>query len=463
MAGLYYLLNQTDRLSKGFCYAWLFGVGKFGVGVSWVYVALQQYGDVAPPLATFFVMLFVGLLALITGLVGLAMQWPKDRRLDNSMHISRLAGCFYFAVVWVLYELIRTWLFTGFPILDAGYVTVGTWLDGFAPIFGVKGVSFVVAFVAAALVSGWHLLACAGGVLVLCSLAGLLSFTERGEARQIGIAQINISLNEKWSMATSGATFRIYEQLSQRMKAKDLVLWSEAAFVTTRPHLEEAFALVRASTGHRYIAGGYLEAANEQRYNSLLVYGEDSANYRKLRLVPFGERVPLESFLRPLLSGFVEVPHSSLDVSDSNSRSLNVAGLRLAAAICYEASFEFDTRDAVRQSDADAIVVVSEDAWFGDSLAPHQNFEMARMRAREHGRYVIRAANSGISGIVGPDGRLVAKAPQFQRTTLEGTVHTMRGATPFTRYGSLLLAMLLAAGFLTAVVLRGFEKRQVAR
>ena len=320
---------------------------------------------------------------------------------------------------------------------------IGTPFDGLAPIFGVKGVGMAMAFFAAALVSGWTGWIAAVLVAVLCAGLALIQFTEKVDPKEVGIVQVNIPLTDKWAMAQRGETFRIYSQLSHQLSPKDLVLWSEAAFATSRPFMLEALETVRGTSGHKYLASGYIESSDAQRFNSLLIAGADQANYRKLRLVPYGEYVPLRSLVNALL-GDDSVPYSDLSPGDHDERSLNVHGLKLAPAICYEASFENDVNRAVNESDADAILVVSEDAWFGDSFAPHQNFEMARMRAREHGRYVVRAANSGISGIVDPEGKVIARAEQFTRTTIDGQIFTMHGTTPFTRYGRWLLSLLLA-------------------
>jgi len=344
-------------------------------------------------------------------------------------------------------------------VLDAGYVLLATPFDGLAPILGVKGISFAMAFVAATLVSGWFMIAAGAVVLMLCAGLSFVDFTDRVEPREVGIVQVNIPLTEKFEMARRGETLRLYSRLTHELSPKDLVVWSEAAFATNQAYMRDALELVRGTSGHQYIASGYVEIADAQRFNSLLLSGYDHANYRKLRLVPFGEYVPLRSYIQPIL-GIANVPYSDLQVGGSGDRSLNVSGLKLAPAICYEASFERDVREAVLQSNADAFVVVSEDAWFGDSFAPHQNFEMARMRAREHGRYLIRAANSGISGIVGPDGEVIAQAEQFVRTTIEGQVFTMSGSTPYTKYGGITINALLIVGAIWYLINRLIGWRQ---
>lgn len=432
------------------------------MGASWIYVSIQQYGAVHWLAAGAFVALFVCLIALLTGLVGLATHIPEQSRKRYPTVDTALYRCCQFAFVWLAYEWLRSSLLTGFPALDAGYVLISTPFDGLAPILGVKGMSFALALLAATLVSGWVALTAGVAVIALCAGLALFDFTERLEPKQVGIVQVDIPLTEKFEMARRGETFSIYSRLTESLSPKDLVLWSEAAFATSQSIMLEALEITRAAAGHKYVATGYVESADEIRFNSLLISGDDHANYRKLRLVPFGEYVPFRSLLQPIL-GIASVPYSDLQVGERGDRSLNVAGLNLVPAICYEASFENDVRKAVRQTDADVIVVVSEDAWFGDSFAPHQNFEMARMRAREHGRYLVRAANSGISGIVAPDGEVIVQADQFVRTTLEGQIFTMSGRTPYTKYGAVLINGLLIFGMFLISVNRFIGWRQALR
>lgn len=397
--------------------------------MSWVYVSIQQYGNVPWYGAVVVVILFVALLGLLTGVLSVLVRASAMRIRPENPVSQRVVGCAMFALVWVFYEYVRTYLFTGLPILDAGYVLLDTPIEGIAPIFGVKAMSFVVAFVAASLISGWQNFAAAFVICTTCGLLGLIEFTKRLDSYAVGIAQANIPLTEKFEMARSGESFRIYSRLTHDLEPKNLVVWSEAVFALDQPQMVESLELARKTSKHDGIATGYIEYVDQVRFNSLLVSGAESSNYRKIRLVPLGEYVPFRSLFN-FFSG-VDVPHSDLSESDTAARTLQLGNLRIAPAICYEASFEGDVRSAVEESNADVILVVSEDAWFGDSLAPHQNFQMARMRALEHGRYLVRAANSGISGIVGPDGDVVVQAPQFKRTVIQGEIHTMVGSTPF--------------------------------
>lgn len=463
LSGLFLALIFAKTYRGAFFYGWLFGVTKFGVGASWIYVSIQQYGEVSPWSAGAIVGVFVLLISILTGFVGLAVRFSERSRPSSGVLSVGVWRCLQFALIWFTYEWLRSTVLTGFPVMDAGYALVGTAFDGLAPILGVKGVSFAMAFVAAGLCTGIGSLLAALVVVFLCYGLNTFTYVDRVDPRQVGIVQVNVPLTEKFQMARTGETFRIYEALTRSLPPQDLVLWSEAAFATRQQLMVDSLDRLRERTDHKYIASGYIEFADDGGpFNSLVVGGDEVANYRKLRLVPFGEYVPFEDIAREWLT-WISVPHSNLVESDTSNRDVSVPGLNLAAAICYEASFESDVHKAVRQARADAIVVVSEDAWFGNSLAPHQNFEMARMRAKEHGRYVIRAANSGISGIVAPDGSVIAQAEQFTRTAISAEIHTMQGNTPYTWLGPVVSYFFLGMALFVITVMRVIGSRQAAR
>ena len=460
MAALFLLLQNTQNLKSAFFFAWLFGLGKFGVGVSWLFVVIKEYGGVHDVVAVVLVLLFVAGIALLTGLFGVVFRYLLGSTIREPTLNHKFLSCFYFAVAWFGYEWLRSSLLTGFPILDIGHIVLDTPMQAVVSVVGTHATGFLIALISAALVSGWVLLGFAVCVLLLATAINAFQFVERGESRTLGLVQVNIPLKEKWYSARSGQTFQIYGALTESMPPKDLVLWSEAAFATSAEYMVEALHGLQQRTNHDSIATGLIEQADSATFNSLILVDNDQHQlYRKHRLVPFGEYVPFDSALRGLIQ-FFDIPYSALDADTSNRRSLHTDRLKLAPAICYEASFESDVADAVSQSEADAIVVVSEDAWFGDSLAPHQNFEMVRMRALEHGRYVIRTANSGISGVIAPDGRVVAQANQFERTTLEAEISTMKGSTPYTRYGPLPFSVVLNTLLLLLLLKRRFYRKQ---
>ena len=342
---------------------------------------------------------------------------------------------------------------TGFPILGLGHVVLDTPWDALVPFVGTRGTGFFVAYFAAALASGWLVLGTTVGAVVLLLSLNLFQFVERGESHSVGVVQVNIPLSEKWYLSRTGESRRLYQSLSESLPPQDLVLWSEAAFAKSRVYMLDELQRYLNTSQHGAIATGYIEVLEDERnFNSLLLAErETSSHYRKHRLVPFGEYVPFEDLLRGLID-FFDLPYSSLQGDRFPSPSLPSSKLSFTGAICYEASFESDVGVGFLQSDPDAILVVSEDAWFGDSLAPHQNFEMVRMRALEHGRWVIRAANSGISGVVDPDGEVVAQAEQFVRTTLSAEISQMSGRTPYSMVSSIWISTFFVLLFFSAVI-----------
>src|SRR5690606_35485296 len=170
-------------------------------------------------------------------------------------------------------------------------------------------------------------------------------------------------------------------------------------------------------------------------YNSILMIdGGDRQSYRKRHLVPFGEYFPVPDWVRERMR-LMSLPHRDMSRGDPRQPLLETSGGdRLAAVICYEDAYGAEQLYALPQ--ATILINVSNDAWFGDSIAPHQHLEIARVRAAEAGRYVVRAANNGISAFIGPRGELLQPAAQSQYATLTANVLPMRGPTPYSVVGN---------------------------
>jgi apolipoprotein N-acyltransferase len=169
----------------------------------------------------------------------------------------------------------------------------------------------------------------------------------------------------------------------------------------------------------------------------------DRPRYDKHHLVPFGEYLPFDDWIRPLLN-FLAIPMSSFSPGPARQRPLPFNGMRIGASICYEDAYAGEVMKPL--PNANLLVNVSDDAWFGDSIAPHQHLQIARMRALETGRYLLRATNTGISAIIDARGRVVARSPQFEPYVLTGEIRLHAGATPFVRGGQWPLVVVLALG-----------------
>jgi apolipoprotein N-acyltransferase len=432
----------------------LYGLGAFGAGVSWVYVSLHDFGNMPPLLAGVTVALFVALLALFPALAG----WLQARLCG-----ARAGMCALLVqpAAWVLCEWVRGWAFTGFPWLSLGYSQVATPLAGLAPVAGVHGVSLAAAFTAAALaaLAGARLrrvaavLLAAAAVWVLAAAAGSVQWTHpAGSVLRAALVQGNVPLERKWQPRERDAIIDHYLGLTAAAEPADLVLWPEAAVPGFVHELDARFwsRMQRLTAQGGAVMFGALERDLQQPgqpyYNVVVAVDANGRRaYRKRHLVPFGEYLPMSDLLGWLLD-YLHIPMSDFSPWRGAQGALTAAGVPVGVSICYEDAFPGDVRRALPQ--AAVLANFSEDAWFGDSLGPRQRLDMARMRALETGRPMLRVANTGISAAYDARGREIARSRQFVVDVLKVRVQPRGGATPYVLTGDapvLGLALILAS------------------
>ncbi|HEX4870013.1 MAG TPA: apolipoprotein N-acyltransferase [Moraxellaceae bacterium] len=432
------LLRGHDVRRTAFL-AWCHGFGLWGFGTYWLYVSVHDYGYTPPWLATPMVAGLAAFMALFYGLLG----WAFAR-----FRLAR-APLLALPALWVLGEWIRSWLLTGFPWLFTGYAFIDTPLAGYAPVTGVFGISLIAVFTALALVRtasdrrAWPALAVAAALWAAGFALQQVQWTRpTGETLSVSIVQGNIPQESKWQLEWRDKTVDIFRQLSKAEWGRDLVIWPEAAVpmfyheaVKDMEEMED-----NALAGHSAFVTGipWLEVDDVSRqfwiYNAIYASGEGSGVYFKQRLVPFGEYIPLEAWLRGTLP-FFDMPMTSFTEGPPEQAPLTVQKMALGPMICYEVAYPDLVRHIAARSDV--LATISNDGWFGSTMGPHQHFQMVRMRALENGREVIRATNNGISAIIDARGRVREQAPQFERLVLRADVHGYRGHTPFMRVGSL--------------------------
>ena len=450
VGALFWTFRRAPSRRAAFVAGWLFGVGKYAVGASWIYVSIHVYGAASPPLAVFLVALFVAGLALFPALAGLAFSHLTSRSPRDSIWGDILL----FSVLFAALEWLLTWFLTGFPWLFAGYAFIDTPLAGLAPVGGVLSMSLVVAFTAAcavglpALSSARSRALAVGLPLALWLGAWALasvSWTEPGDARRVALVQADIPQESKWDRGRLADWKARYRDLTLPVRDADIVVWPEAAvpdyYHLARPFIDETAADLAGDL----VQGTVLIEAGENPksatvYNAAVSTG--GGVYRKRRLVPFGDYVPFESVLRGLI-GFFDLPMSSGTPATGPQPHLKAAGWRLAMAICYEIAYPRDVAGHARG--ADVLVTVSNDTWFGASIGPLQHAQMARMRAIENGKYLLRATNNGLTAIIDDQGVVIAALPQFEAGVLTGTVRATTGATPYGRFLDLPLLATLGA------------------
>jgi apolipoprotein N-acyltransferase len=423
--------------ARAFLRGYLFGLGQYGFGVSWIYVSLHDYGGADGVTATGLTALFVMFLALYPALAGfLARRFSPSA----SPAVSLLL---VFPSIWVLVEWFRGWFLSGFPWLQVGYSHITTPLGAIGPLAGVYGVSLAVAAL-----SGLFLYAFYGrryrailamvGIFAVCAGLGRIQWTQpAGAPFKASLLQGNVPQNVKWQPEFQQATLDLYTEMTRKHWDSRLIIWPETAVPAFYHQVKDTyFAKLQGEAEQNdsdlLIGIPVLELPTDNYYNALVGLGSHSGAYFKRHLVPFGEFLPL----RPVL-GFVldllEIPLSDFSRGAEGQEPLVAAGYPLAATICYEDIFGQESLTDLPR--AAYLVNVTNDAWFGDSIAPHQHLQMAQMRARETGRYMLRATNTGVTAVISPDGTIVKQAPLFQKAAITAEIVPMQGATGYVRFG----------------------------
>ena len=437
LALLFGLWQRADSARAGAVLGFAWGLGLFGAGVSWVYVSMHDVGGMAVPLAAVATMAFCALLAVFPAAAGFA--YGKLRRGTGWRDAVLAAG------VWTLAEWLRGWLLTGFPWLSIGYSqTPPSPLAGFAPLVGVYGVGLLVALLAALGGVAWRNWRWWLALLAICTLGiGLrqIAWTEPvGEPVSISLLQGNIPQSIKWEPERLPLSIETYRRLAQAHPAQITVLPE-----TAMPMLFDAIpaeVLADLTRQGDVLIGSAIASGNGGYGNGAIAVSPKRSIqvYTKVHLVPFGEFVPpgFQWFF-----GLVNIPMSGFTPGKRGQAALTVAGQRLAINICYEDLFGDELAAALPA--ATLLVNLSNTAWFGDSLAQPQHLQIARLRALETGRPIVRATNTGMTAAIAPDGTVVAALPPFVESALTVSVTGYQGSTPYARLGdatAVLLALL---------------------
>lgn len=453
LAVFFYLCLRATRPRRAALYGFLFGLGMWSSGVYWVYISIHVYGHVDLLLSVFLSALFIVFLALFPALAACIISYWR-----RYAH-SAVSCILMLAAVWVLVEWFRGWFMTGFPWLLVGYSQIEAPPALLASLVGVYGLSMYLALVAACLLRffltwrkgrGWLSLTVAillyyGPLL----LPAPLWTAPVGKAIKVSLVQGNIPQDIKWLPSMQQPTLALYSRLTAEHWASDLIIWPESAIPL---FLHEAMPFVKnLSTAARrhgtdMLIGVISEDPDSGRfYNSVLATGSQQGLYHKRHLVPFTEYLPWRSVLGSIVD-ILDVPMSNFSAGPDGQRPLAVAGHQAAISICYEDAFGEESISALPQ--AGLLVNVSNDAWFGGSVAPWQHLQMARMRALESERPMLRATNTGITAVMDARGRIVAQAPQFEATVLDAVIQPRQGSTPYIFWGNVpvvVVALLLLA------------------
>jgi apolipoprotein N-acyltransferase len=441
LAALFHVWSRSETPRQAALSGYAFGLGYFLAGVSWVYVSLHDYGSMPAPLAALATFLFCAFLALYFAAPG----WIVARLAATPGRRLALA-----AAATPMLEWVRGWLFTGFPWLNLGTSQVpSSPLAGYAPYLGAYGASLAVAACAAlacALVASraWSRgrvipLAVLAAIVVAGALGAEVEWTRPAGPRvQVALLQGNVAQEVKWREEMRVRILDDYRAMIFAARARIVIVPETAlpAFLDRLPpdYVESLREHARASgkeillgTVERNARGGEVDY-----YNSVVsLTAAGLPSYRKRHLVPFGEFIPPGfSWILAVL----RIPMSDFARGTPAQPELRAAGIPIGVAICYEDIFGEEVIDALPQ--AQLLVNVSNDAWFGRSFAADQHLQASQMRALETGRWMVRSTNTGVTAAIDPRGRVVSRLPAFTAGTLVETVEPRSGMTPYARLGN---------------------------
>ena len=459
MAVLFMAL-QNQSAGQAFKRAAIYGFGLFGTGASWVYVSMYNFGDVSMLFAIVGTLLFCLLLAILFALPFICSA------LIPQCALSQLLGL---PTIWVVSEWFRSWILTGFPWLYAGYSHTDTWLNGWAPIGGVLLLSYFSAVTAVVLVQLLQRRLCSAtilsGSLVIAVFIGgcalqKVSWTEAvSEPLSVALVQPNVNQKDRWAPDKRNKALKDLLAQTEPHWDADIIIWPEGAIPALKSQIPDYLTALdkRGKLNQTALITGMPTDTIRGRYhNSMLALGDAFGQYDKTRLVPFGEYVPMESLIRGLNS-FLDLPMSSYSLGEKNQLPLTAKGQKISTAICYE--IVYPDLVASNSRDTSLLLTTSNDAWFGNSIAPQQHMQMARMRAIENAKPLMRGTNNGITALVDYRGQIHKQLEQFSTGVLTGQLVPRTGETPFSRLGSwpiIIFSLLVTA----ALVISAIRHRQ---
>ena len=425
-------IDEKQAAIRGF----LFGLGLFGVGVSWVYVAIHEFGQASMLLASLLTILFVAFFALYIAALGWGIKKITAKR-----NFTAIDYVLLMPLAWLFFEWFKGWFLTGFPWLDIGVSQIEGPLSGYTPVVGAFGVSLIAAMSAGLLASFWQFKEIKSLLVIALiwiggSALNTIEWTyESDHPISVSVIQGNVPQNIKWDSEQVLKTLLLYQTKTEEQWQSDLIVWPENAATVFYHQAKTAFfdplgAAARENNTDILLGLPLYDDDGIRYYNGMMSLGTEIGFYHKRHLVPFGDYVPFE-WLRGLIA-FFDLPMSSFYPGEGEQVLLSAAGQKIGISVCYEDAFSSEVLDTVPE--ASILVNATNNAWYGDSLAPHQHLQISQNRALETGRPVIRATTNGISALIDYRGKLQATTAQFELAVLTGKIGPRQGMTFYVQW-----------------------------
>ena len=451
---LYHWLHASAK--GAFVHVWLFACGATFTGNSWIFFSLYYHGDSPAAFAVLIIVLLSAFLALFPAIT--AYLFSRYCHAADSVRLMIV-----FPAAWLLAEWLRGYIWTGYAWMQPGYTQIDLPLSGYAPVIGTHAIGALLAVTSGALVAvmlkkmSWQT---ALVIVVLIWGAGFalkqVNWTQpAGEAIEVALIQGNVPQELKWKRHMHRQTLEMYRELTLEHKDADLIVWPETA-IPDYKHRVPAYLLdmrqLMEQSDTDLLMGLFIKNMDSGRYYNSVISAR-GGEYRKRHLVPLGEFVPFRSLIG-FFTRWINIPMSDIDSGPYDQPLLVVAGQPVGLSICFEDAFSRDVRRDLPE--ATLLVNMSNDAWFDGSHESRQHHAIARMRALETGRYMLRATNTGISSVIGPYGQELMVATPFERQVLRASITPLKGQTPYVFWGDAFILLLAVVLVLAACCWRSF-------
>ncbi|WP_076418435.1 apolipoprotein N-acyltransferase [Colwellia sp. UCD-KL20] len=446
--GLWLTIIDNYSPKESTKHGFIFGFGWFASGISWVHVAIDQFGGLP---------LVVSILLMVLLSLYLALFPALASYLSARLSTTKQFNVWLFSAFWLITEYLRGVLLTGFPWLSLGYTQINSPLASLIPVIGEFGLTSIVLITCVSifqLVKRKNVYLSAS--ILLSTLIITIFFsqitwvTPAGKSIKVALVQGNIKQEIKWAPEQEWPTMLKYLDLTRINYDADIIIWPESAITALEPRAQDFLTLANKSAAlkNSAIITGILNYNYDEReyFNSLITLGKKhetdtegsyeynhNNRYSKYHLLPIGEFVPFQEWLRPIAPLF-NLPQSSFSSGEYIQPNLVAKDINILPLICFEIAFPAQLRANFRTT-TNLLLTVSNDSWFGDSHGPHQHLDIARMRAAEFGRPLLRSTNNGITAAIDHTGNIIATVPQFTENVLRAKINLVAGTTPYANWG----------------------------
>ncbi len=456
----------------------IFAFGWFASGISWVHVSIDQFGGLPLTVSLGLMLLLCLYLALFPALAAYLTAYFSNKKQLNLWLLMPF---------WLISEYLRSVVFTGFPWLSLGYSQIDSPLAKFAPLIGEVGITALVILINVCLVKIVYSLKQNSKNTLTYPIALIFMITTlsyglanvnwvqvTGKTTKVALVQGNVAQSIKWAPEQEWPTMLKYLDLTRVNYDADIIIWPESAIPAVEPAVQDYLSTVNQSAllNNSAIITGILNYNFETKeyFNSLIVLGnkqdEDEQGYyynhnnrySKNHLLPIGEFVPFQELLRPIAPLF-NLPMSSFSRGNYMQHNLIAKNLHILPLLCFEIAFPHQLAANLTKQTS-LLLTVSNDAWFGNSHGPHQHMEIARMRALEFGRPLLRSTNNGITAVIDHHGNFIARIPQFEEGVLKTEVELVTGVTLYSLWPRLILVLMIIIPLILNVFLQTQEKKE---